>query len=316
MRDVAERVIDGSLRPPEPHPAVRFARWRAAPARRQLAHLPGLLRPAHRHGHGQRARSPTRSSASRRCSSTCSRTTSPTACGGVRPSRADVPPRAGRRLQGRPGRGARHPAPADGSGAPGRRGAGSRSLELAGFEADDIIATLATEQGPGRRRPDRHRRPRQLPAGRGPACQGALQPAGRQRLRAVRRGGHPGERTGVTPAHYPEYAALRGDTSDNLPGVPGVGEKTAAKLINTYGGLDGIFAHVDAQTPKLRASLIEHEPRARQNHELMILDCTPRSDRSRRPHLRPRSGPRSIGSSSSSSSASCSIGSTPAGACR
>ena len=81
------------------------------------------------------------------------------------------------------------------------------------------------------------------------------------------------EKTGVTPAQYPEYAALRGDTSDNLPGVPGVGEKTAAKLIANYGGLDGVFAHVDEQTPKLRASLIEHEATARLNHELMVVDC-------------------------------------------
>ena len=79
------------------------------------------------------------------------------------------------------------------------------------------------------------------------------------------------ERTGVTAAQYPEYAAMRGDPSDNLPGVPGVGEKTAAKLIQTYGGLDGIFANVEAQTPKLRASLIEHEERVRKNHEIMIL---------------------------------------------
>ena len=79
------------------------------------------------------------------------------------------------------------------------------------------------------------------------------------------------DRTGVTPAQYPEYAALRGDPSDNLPGVPGVGEKTAAKLINTYGGLDGIFAHVDDQSPKLRASLTEHEERVRKNHEVMVL---------------------------------------------
>src|SRR5437773_25745 len=63
------------------------------------------------------------------------------------------------------------------------------------------------------------------------------------------------ERTGVTPAQYPEYAAMRGDPSDNLPGVPGVGEKTAAKLINDYGGLDGIFANVDKCTPKLRENL-------------------------------------------------------------
>ena len=79
------------------------------------------------------------------------------------------------------------------------------------------------------------------------------------------------ERTGVTPALYPQYAALRGDNSDNLPGVPGVGEKTAAKLINAYGGLDGIFEHVDEQTPKLRANLAEHEERARKNLELMLL---------------------------------------------
>lgn len=79
------------------------------------------------------------------------------------------------------------------------------------------------------------------------------------------------EKTGVRPDLYVQYAALRGDTSDNLPGVPGVGEKTAAKLINTYGGLDGIFDHVDEQTPKLRANLAEHETRARKNLELMQL---------------------------------------------
>ena len=78
-------------------------------------------------------------------------------------------------------------------------------------------------------------------------------------------------RTGVTPAQYPEYTALRGDPSDNLPGVPGVGEKTAAKLITTYGGLEGIFAHLDEQSPKLRASLAEHEERVRKNHEVMVL---------------------------------------------
>ena len=79
------------------------------------------------------------------------------------------------------------------------------------------------------------------------------------------------EKTGVTPQLYPQYAALRGDPSDNLPGVPGVGEKTAAKLIVKYGGLDGIFEHVDEQTPKLRANLAEYEERVRKNHELMIL---------------------------------------------
>ena len=79
------------------------------------------------------------------------------------------------------------------------------------------------------------------------------------------------EKTGVRPERYVEYAALRGDNSDNLPGVPGVGEKTAAKLITGYGGLDGVFAHVDEQTPKLRANLAEHEERVRKNLELMLL---------------------------------------------
>ncbi|MFZ9864336.1 MAG: DNA polymerase, partial [Ilumatobacteraceae bacterium] len=79
------------------------------------------------------------------------------------------------------------------------------------------------------------------------------------------------EKTGVRPAQYPAYAALRGDPSDNLPGVPGVGEKTAAKLITAYGDLDGIFAHASEQTPKLKAALIEHEKLARKNLELMRL---------------------------------------------
>ncbi|MGB3413013.1 MAG: DNA polymerase I [Microthrixaceae bacterium] len=79
------------------------------------------------------------------------------------------------------------------------------------------------------------------------------------------------ERTGVTPTQYVDYAALRGDPSDNLPGVPGVGEKTAAKLINKYGGLDGIFAATAEQTPKLRQNLEEHEAQARSNLEMMRL---------------------------------------------
>lgn len=78
-------------------------------------------------------------------------------------------------------------------------------------------------------------------------------------------------RTGVKPSDYVEYAALRGDKSDNLPGVPGVGEKTAAKLINTYGGIDGIYAAVDDQTPKLRQNLIDNEAQARSNLEMMRL---------------------------------------------
>jgi DNA polymerase-1 len=79
------------------------------------------------------------------------------------------------------------------------------------------------------------------------------------------------EKTGVTPELYPQYAALRGDPSDNLDGVPGVGEKTAAKLLNQYGSLEAIFAHTAEQTPKLRANLEEHADRARANFDLMTL---------------------------------------------
>ncbi len=79
------------------------------------------------------------------------------------------------------------------------------------------------------------------------------------------------ERTGVTPENYVNYAALRGDTSDNLPGVPGVGEKTAAKLINAYGNLEGIFSATSEQTPKLKQNLEENEELAHLNAELMTL---------------------------------------------
>jgi DNA polymerase I len=73
------------------------------------------------------------------------------------------------------------------------------------------------------------------------------------------------ERTGVHPTSYAQYAAMRGDTSDNLPGVPGVGEKTAAKLMNDYGDLDGIFANLDKLSPKLRENLRTYEPQVRSN---------------------------------------------------
>jgi DNA polymerase I len=73
------------------------------------------------------------------------------------------------------------------------------------------------------------------------------------------------ERYGIPPKLYPLFAALRGDTSDNLPGVPGVGEKTAAKLVVTYGSLDGIFSHTSELTPKLRQALEDHEQQVRAN---------------------------------------------------
>jgi DNA polymerase-1 len=150
---------------------------------------------------------------------------------------------------------------------------GIRVLELPGYEADDIVATLATQ-------------------GRDAGLDVIVVTGDRDVYQLVedphvkvlynRRGvsdyvlyDEAGieERTGVPPTLYLQYAALRGDTSDNLPGVPGVGEKTAAKLVTTYGGIDGIFEHLDEQTPKLRASLGEHEDQVRQNAEVMKLIC-------------------------------------------
>src|SRR5581483_2634175 len=79
------------------------------------------------------------------------------------------------------------------------------------------------------------------------------------------------ERTGVAPPSYPMLAALRGDPSDNLPGVPGVGEKTAAKLLGQYGDLAGIFANLNALSPKLRANLSDHQQVALANAQVIPL---------------------------------------------
>jgi DNA polymerase-1 len=81
------------------------------------------------------------------------------------------------------------------------------------------------------------------------------------------------ERTGVTPAQYPDYAALRGDPSDNLPGVPGIGEKTAAKLVATYGSLESIFEHLDELPPKQRQNLADARQRVLLNREMSRLRC-------------------------------------------
>ena len=138
-------------------------------------------------------------------------------------------------------------------------------VEVPTFEADDVLATLATE---ARDRGDDVI----IVTGDRDAYQLVEDP--HVKVLYNRRGvsdyafyDEAGikERTGVTPADYPQYAALRGDPSDNLPGVPGVGAKTAAKLINTYGDLDGVFANLAACTPKLRESLAAAEPRVRLN---------------------------------------------------
>lgn len=79
------------------------------------------------------------------------------------------------------------------------------------------------------------------------------------------------ERYGLDPAGYLLLAALRGDPSDNLPGVPGVGEKTALKLLTKYQTLDGIFEHLEDMTPKLRENLAASRDRVNLNLEMSRL---------------------------------------------
>ncbi|MDT4911851.1 MAG: polymerase [Pseudonocardiales bacterium] len=66
------------------------------------------------------------------------------------------------------------------------------------------------------------------------------------------------DKYGLSPAQYPDYAALRGDPSDNLPGIPGVGEKTAAKWIREYGSLRDLIDRVDTVKGKVGDALREH----------------------------------------------------------
>ncbi len=79
------------------------------------------------------------------------------------------------------------------------------------------------------------------------------------------------EKYGLTPTQYPDFAALRGDPSDNLPGIPGVGEKTAAKWINQYGSLQALVDHVDEVKGKVGDSLRANLSNVILNRELTDL---------------------------------------------
>ena len=84
------------------------------------------------------------------------------------------------------------------------------------------------------------------------------------------------ERYGVTPEQWTDFVALKGESSDNLPGVPGVGDKTAAQLINKYGDIEQVIAHADELTPKLRDAIKERANQVRINKELgRLLDDVP-----------------------------------------
>jgi len=80
------------------------------------------------------------------------------------------------------------------------------------------------------------------------------------------------QKYGVNPEHIADLKGLVGDPSDNIPGVTGIGEKTAVRLIQQYGTIDQIYAHIDEVTPpKLQALLRENEASARQSKELATI---------------------------------------------
>ncbi|WP_377274382.1 DNA polymerase I [Peterkaempfera sp. SMS 1(5)a] len=143
-------------------------------------------------------------------------------------------------------------------------------MALEGFEADDIIATLAT-------------------AAAGEGFEVLIVTGDRDSLQLVNdhvtvlyptKGVSEltrytpekvAEKYGVTPTQYPDLAALRGDPSDNLPGIPGVGEKTAAKWINQFGSFDALVERVDEVKGKIGEKLRENLESVRRNRELTEL---------------------------------------------
>ena len=84
------------------------------------------------------------------------------------------------------------------------------------------------------------------------------------------------ERYGVGPERWTDFAALKGEQADNLPGVPGVGDKTAATLLKKYGDIEGIIEHAAELTPKIRKGIEECGDQVKLNRKLgRLLDDVP-----------------------------------------
>ncbi|HLQ10325.1 MAG TPA: DNA polymerase I, partial [Ktedonobacteraceae bacterium] len=79
------------------------------------------------------------------------------------------------------------------------------------------------------------------------------------------------ERYGLPPEKLPDFKGLVGDTSDNIPGVPGIGPKTATKLLTEYGDLEGVLAHIDELSPKEQRLLKEQRAQALQSKHLATI---------------------------------------------
>ncbi|MDH3654553.1 MAG: DNA polymerase I [Myxococcales bacterium] len=144
---------------------------------------------------------------------------------------------------------------------------GMSPTEAPGFEADDVIATLVTQA-----------RDEGLGVVIVSADKDLLQLVGpdvvmydtmRDKIFGVE---ETREKLGVEPQQVRDLLALMGDSSDNVPGVPSVGQKTAAKLLAEYGSLDGIYENLEGITRKaLKAKLDEHRDKALASRELVTL---------------------------------------------
>lgn len=141
------------------------------------------------------------------------------------------------------------------------------TVEMPGFEADDVIATyarLADEAGIKVTIVSSDKDLMQLVRNQ----IGMLDPMKNRRI------GHDEviERFGVGPDKVVEVQALAGDSTDNVPGVPGIGVKTAAQLIHEYGDLDTLLARAEEiKQPKRRQNLLEHADLARVSRNLVRL---------------------------------------------
>lgn len=148
---------------------------------------------------------------------------------------------------------------------------GAVNTELPGYEADDIIGTLAKRaEARGERvtilTGDRDSfqlvsdHVSVLATGRGVTDTTRYTPE-----KVV-------ERYGIPPDLMPDFRGMVGDNSDNLPGVPGIGEKTATQLLVKYGNLEEVLAHASEQSPKRRENLTNHADDARRTRDLTVID--------------------------------------------
>ncbi len=150
---------------------------------------------------------------------------------------------------------------------------GITRLELEGYEADDVIGTaarLAEQEGVCAWIVTGDRDSLQLVSDK--TCV-LLTKKGIQETEKVDLE-HLKQEYKLNPEQIPELKALMGDSSDNIPGVPGIGEKTAMKLLQEHPSLDAIYENIDKQKGKLKERLAENKDQAYLSRSLAQIDCS------------------------------------------